>query len=183
MRDIALSWKDKASNTTDSFDRFYFLWSEFNAWALIVTLAKYDSKMIDILSSNMLISDIYKRKIESVQNRHILERLNQCAASFPLPSYADLVRLDPTYPWRTNQGNEDYKNKISAAQATGRAIKMSPALHPKDWNSVLKCIYAVRCNLFHGSKIASEREQNFVNSFSSVLDFMMNDGEGVFDLQ
>lgn len=182
INDIIWSWKNKSENTRDDFDRFYFLWSQFNAWGLIVTLAKYDSKMIDLLSKNRNIQQIYSQKIQDENRRYLRNDLNECTSSFPLPSYADLVRIDHRYPWKQNQGNAEYWGRISRAQASGKSVKMSPRLHPTDWESVLHCMYAVRCNLFHGSKVASEGERNFINCFSNVLDMMMNERGGLFDL-
>lgn len=62
-------------------------------------------------------------------------------------------------------------------------MKVSPPLIADDFDSVLQCIYAVRCNLIHGSKIASEQERGFVHIFSVVLEKLLNERNGLLSLR
>lgn len=168
IKNIVESWITKARRTSDDFDKFYYLWSAFNSWALIVTLQKTDAAMVKDIANNPRAQNIYKRKI--IPENGIINRLNQAVGSFPLQNFSDLVRIDQNYDWRGNQGSNDYNKKIVNS---GSKVKCSPVLDPSDFCSVLQCMYAVRCNLIHGSKMATEGEQKFVHIFSSVLEKML----------
>lgn len=168
IKDIVGSWLNRVHRDGDDFDKFYYLWAAFNSWALIVTLKDSDAAMVAAVADNAEAARFYERHI--VSDRHLINSLEEAQDSFPLQSFADLVRIDSTYDWRRNQGSREYDRKISTS---GRRVKVSPALDPRNFGSVLRCIYAVRCNLMHGSKMATRQERVFVHVFSTVLERLL----------
>lgn len=173
------SWLMKASHSHDGFDKFYYLWSAFNSWALIVTLKGGDGAMIRDVAGNENARKFYKECIIDKEPQ-LIEALRATRGSFPLQSFADLVRIDQKYDWRRNQGSPEYNKKIADS---GKHVKVSPSLNAEDFSSVLNCTYAVRCNLIHGSKMATEQEQEFVYVFSCVMEKLFAGQHSLFSLQ
>lgn len=178
IRDIVQFWLARAENTHDDFDRFYYLWSAFNSWALIVTLKDSDAAMVNTIADDPEVQRFYDRVV--VSDAVVMDALRGTQGSFPLQSFADLVRIDQSYDWRSNQGSDDYNRRIANS---GRRVKVSPPLNPHTVSSVLKCLYAVRCNLIHGSKMATRQERDFVYVFSTVLVRLLLDRQSLLTLQ
>ena len=168
IQDIVKSWLGRAEHTHDNFDKFYFLWSAFNAWALIVTLGKQDKVMVDAIADDHYVKNFYRKTVG--QDAALLKALRGAKSSFPLQSFADLVHIDYMYDWRGNQGTHEYHKKIADS---GKKVKVSPGLIVEDSASVIRCMYMVRCNLVHGSKLATDQERAFVDLFSTVLNRML----------
>lgn len=174
---IVESWRPKYAAEPDTFDKFYYLWSAFNAWALVVTLSDSDKDMINQISNNRDASSKYGIIINN--NRILKNNIANLKPNFPLQSFADLIRIDYQYDWTQHQGSEDYYKKIVNS---GKGVKSSPELDENSFHSVLHCMYAVRCNLFHGSKSACEGERLFVSVFSNLLLKLLDEDSGLLSL-
>lgn len=183
--DIVISWLGRASVAQDDFDKFLYLWAAFNSWALIVTIPPTasrrtlgDGDMVKAIADNRRAQLFYTENVAS--DTKLRNKLQATGGSFPLQNFADLVYIDHQYDWRRNQGNVEYLQKI--VDSTHR-VRVSPALDAQDFRSVLRCIYAVRCNLIHGSKLATNQEREFVSVFSTVLDRLFAGKPSLFDLR
>jgi hypothetical protein len=174
---IAQSWIEKAHREPDGwtpsrqFDRFLALWMAFNAWGMCVTLAKTDAAMIRALSRDDDVAEVFYRLLATGR---FDEGMHRVAPSFPLPSFSDLLRLNPQYDWRGPR-DDAYWAQIGRANAAGKRVRLSPRLNPEEpkWGDVLECTYKVRCNLMHGGKMANDAENEFVGFFADVLEELM----------
>ncbi|GAP24084.1 hypothetical protein GLF_0966 [Gluconobacter frateurii NBRC 101659] len=163
----------------DSFSEFYGLWSAFNSWGLLVTLEKHDSGIVKAIGKSKLCQNLYKEKLDQDKEKLIVGSLESVSTNFPLYSFADLVRYDCEFDWISNQDNSLFQSKVNN---TTVKLKHSASLDPYDFESVTNCLYAVRCNLLHGSKAANTQEKNFVSSFLPVLRFITDKENGLFSL-
>lgn len=173
---IARSWLDKAMQLRRSqeyyqeFDRFSYLWMAFNSWGMCVTLAETDAGMIRSLKADRDVAEIFDNLVRNPRFREDIQRVER---SFPLASFSDLLRLDPTYNWR---GEKDaaYWQKIAEAPR-GKKVRLSPNLDHRNlnWADTLDCTYKVRCNLAHGGKMANRSEARFVRVFADLLEAML----------
>lgn len=178
---IARSWIEKAiymrqhahdyrNRYEFQFDRFSTLWMAFNAWGMCVTLAESDASMITLLGEDREVGEVFRYIVE---NTDIAEQFSRIERNFPLPSFTDLLRLDPNHDWRGRRDNE-YWAKIASAPR-GKRVRMSPALNSENLVcvDVFRCMYKVRCNLLHGGKMANEEEARFVEVFSDLLEHLL----------
>ncbi|WP_233350633.1 hypothetical protein, partial [Vibrio cholerae] len=76
------------------FDRFNYLWMAFNSWGMCVTLAETDAGMIRSLKADRGVAEIFDNVVRNPRLREDIQRIER---SFPLASFSDLLRLDPTY--------------------------------------------------------------------------------------
>lgn len=174
---IGQSWIDRAQNIRRhpdhperEFDRFVAFWMAFNAWGVCVTLAETGAEMIRQLGRDRDVEEIFNLIL---QNTDMARAFEQIAHNFPLPSFSDLLRLDPNYNWRGHR-DEEYWKKIAGAPR-GKRVRISPAMKPENlvWSDVLSCTYKVRCNLMHGGKMANREEAQFVGVFADLLDELL----------
>ncbi len=178
---ISSSWIERAREMGRhrtphaAFDRFAVLWMAFNGWGMCVSLADTDAAMIRALGRDPDVTAVFNHVVRRDRFRDRFERV---APSFPLPSFADLIRINPRFNWRGPR-DERYWAEIGYATARGARVRVSPSLNPKrpNWSDVLACTYKVRCNLVHGGKIADDNEADFVSVFADLLNEMLTDQE------
>lgn len=176
---ISHSWIERARELEryrhphEAFDRFAALWMAFNGWGMCVSLADTDAAMIRALGNDPKVAGVFRHVIREDRFRVRFERV---APSFPLPSFADLIRLNPRFDWRGPR-DDRYWAEIGYAKSHRVRIRMSPPLNPErpSWPDVLGCTYKVRCNLAHGGKIANRNEAAFVGVFADLLEAMLTD--------
>lgn len=176
---ISHSWIERARERGrywtphQEFDRFAALWMAFNGWGMCVSLADTDAAMVRAMSRDPEVTAVFKHVVREDRFRDRFERV---APSFPLPSFSDLIRLDPRFNWRGPR-DDRYWAKIGLAKSRGVRVRMSPPLNPSqpNWGDVLGCAYKVRCNLVHGGKIADDSEATFVGVFADLLEEMLTD--------
>ena len=175
---IAHSWISKAETFDRSghygqeqFDRLISLWMAFNAWGMCVTLAESDAAMIKALGNDSRANQVFDVVVKRDAGRR--DELASIENNFPLPSFADLIRLDPLYNWRGDRTAE-YWQKIAEAPR-GKRVRVSPRMdHTNlDFGDTLACIYKVRCNLVHGGKMASHDEAQFVRVIANILQALL----------
>ena len=177
---IAHSWIDKATRaqrggypTHEQFDRLICLWMAFNAWGMCVTLAESDATMLRALGRDGHANRVFDEILS--YRGDLREKIASEEHNFPLPSFADLIRLDPLYDWRGPRDTRFWQ-KIAEAPR-GKHPRISPKLDHRNLNlpDTLACIYKVRCNLVHGGKMASPREESFVGVFADVLEALLTE--------
>lgn len=176
---ISYSWIDRARDSHrygaphEAFDRFTALWTAFNGWGMCVSLAETDAAMIKALGRDPEVTAVFDHVTRDGRFR---DRFERAAPSFPLPSFADLIRVNPRFEWRGPR-DRAYWAEIGQATAHGAKVRMSPPLDPANpnWADVLGCTYKVRCNLVHGGKIADDNEAEFVGVFADLLEALLTD--------
>lgn len=131
---IARSWVDKATQIRGSqeyhqeFDRFSYLWMAFNSWGMCVTLAETDAAMLRSLKADRDVNDIFENVIRSHRFRDAIRSVER---SFPLASFSDLLRLDPTYNWRGEKDTAYWQKIAEAPRGKPRDRSNGKPLHCK----------------------------------------------------
>ncbi len=174
---ITFSWIERARQIDPhgspyaAFDRFTALWAAFNGWGMCVSLLPTDAQMINAIGNDPDVRSVFEHVMRDDRFRH---RFELVAPSFPLPSYSDLIQINPHFDWRGPRDNA-YWAEIHRAVAGGARVRMSPPLDPARprWPDILRCIYKVRCNLAHGGKNADDHEATFVGVFADVLEELL----------
>jgi hypothetical protein len=186
---IAHSWVQKAARlrpatgywpAQSEFDRFNCLWTAFNAWGMCVTLADTDAAMLRQLKTDQRVRHVFDETMRASQLR---DSIGVVEHNFPLPSFSDLLRLDPVYNWRGPR-NAAFWQKIAAAPPR-KKVRLSPSLDHRNlnWPDTLDCLYKVRCNLVHGGKMANDLEARFVGVFSDLLEALLTGYPNLLDLR
>jgi hypothetical protein len=135
------SQSDKQEDNYDNFDKFIALWIAFNGWANIETNKTKDSELIkEVSKSGGVLGKNYKRLLKDDSNF----RSNVEALKSASPVY-DMRYLN----------DSDKAKEISNIENLGE---------------VLKVIYQIRCNLFHGAKdLEDTRDNNLVKLAYDIL--------------
>lgn len=125
-KSIAQRWYRKAINADDNYERFVFLWFAFNA---LYNEFFSDSERKAI--GDLVYSDFYR--INSARIKDILKT-----------SHAEFFQKRIIRDFRGN----GFDTSESAA-----VLRSSDYSQNKRPNNLLKILYQVRCNLFHGNKM------------------------------
>ena len=143
---ITKSWLRKAFEASrarerhpySEFDRFTALWTAFNAWGMCVTLAESDALMLKELKGSREVAEVFRHVVGGGRFR---DRFTSVAASFPLPSFSDLLRINLQYDWRGPR-DDAFWAEIGRGTAAGHRVRISPRLSPE--NPVWKDVHGMR---------------------------------------
>ncbi len=164
------AWREFQATPDEVFEPFIFLWFAFNGWAACVTDTDKDFEIIDALAVNQKINEDFEVSLNDANSE-----LNTNATSFsqllPIFDVKTLRQRVPYVPYELGQDRAahvryyvEHGADRFQPQCWMRHIESGEAL-PIDWLHVLKPIYKVRCNLFHGQKSAhSEMDQRIVSA-------------------
>lgn len=148
-----------------AFASFSHLWMGFNGWMECVTSAPTDAAMINALATNDRLVATFDNLMRDAQFR---QQIFEFANLWPVVDARDARRKIGS-----NRLFELSHNEL-AALALARRIKhqpegWSPGGMPT-WSHVLRTIYLVRCNLFHGSKSPRNyRDHELVGACDRIL--------------
>jgi hypothetical protein len=147
-RDVAIELLANAQGQQPSFMAFIYRWMAFNGWMSAVTLKDTDREMIDAI----------------VAAPRLIEAFNHLMAIDPdfRQIVTEFTTLWPVLNVRSVRAKLGYdafrKNDRAAllALCAAKNVKQQPTAwvagaHPS-WEQLLRTIYQVRCNLFHGEK-------------------------------
>ena len=135
-------WYEKGQIERDRFSKFVFFWICFNAWLAYESNKDWDKEMIEwLIGQKSQISKLIKAYKNAQNSPYYLTKLEI------------LAKMSPIYDSR---GKPD------------RTIK----IHDKnDFENIVKGIYQIRCNFFHGGKNANEsRDQSLVDVSNEILE-------------
>ncbi len=141
IKNLVKIWYKKAKFEQDPFSKFVFLWICFNAW-------------LDYKSGEFLDSEMIKWLIGQTSSTSDLV-LNYEMAKKTEPfkgNLKTLVNLSPVYDPRGRRSPIEIKDE-------------------NDFENIVKVIYRVRCNLFHGGKEAdNSRDRKLVEVSKRILE-------------
>jgi len=124
--EIAQTWFEKANQAEDHYDRFVYLWFALNA-LYNEFFTGSERKAI----SDLIYSDDYR-----LNNSKINEILNI-----------------PEVEFFKNRIIRDCRGNGRDTCAYAAILKSNSYSHKKKLDNLLKILYQVRCNLFHGNKM------------------------------
>lgn len=141
LKNLIKVWYEKARQERDPFSKFTFLWFCFNAWISFKSRREKDAEMIDWLIS------------ERDSNSDIVREFNRARGSEVFTSYLNsLANLQPMNDSRGIRGPIFIRDKT-------------------DFEGLVRGIYMVRCNLFHGGKEVDDiRDQKLVSISGKILE-------------
>lgn len=141
IKNLVKTWYEKARFEQDPFSKFIFLWICFNAWLDYKSGEFLDSEMI-----NWLIRQTFSTSdlISNYENAKKTEPL--------MRSLKTLADMSPIYDSRGRRDPIRIKDE-------------------DDFENIVKGIYRIRCNLFHGGKEANDsRDRKLVEVSKRVLE-------------
>lgn len=148
------------------FSSFIHVWMAFNGWMECVTEAGSDREMIDALASHARLKAAYD---------HLLASGTEFRAS--VVRLADLMPVLSVRDVRKKLGRDAFQ-MLGRPQILHEARRAHVKRPPAGWASgamptwpqLLRTIYQVRCNLFHGSKSPDDqRDQELVETCNTIL--------------
>ena len=141
IKNLIKVWHEKARLEQDSFSKFIFLWICFNAW-------------LNYRSNKFLDSEMIKWIIK--QNS----------------STSDLIlhyeNAKKTTPFKINLKNLSSMSPILDPRGKYPPVRIKDE---NDFENIIKGIYMIRCNLFHGRKEANNlRDKKLIDISRKILE-------------
>lgn len=174
------AWAERDCRREETFEPFIFSWFAFNAWAACVTDIDTDREIIDALASDQTINTDFLDLFQN--NPSVSEKISSFSELLPIFDVKSLRRT------RITRGNTVTRRDRVLHYLAHGANRFEPSCWqrhydagqamPIDWAHIIKAIYKVRCNLFHGLKDAhSEMDQIIVHSaFMTLIYFLDSAG-------
>ncbi len=147
-KDLVLNLMQNADRQRSAFMSFVNIWMAFNGWMAAVTGRETDADMIRDFSANDRLIDAYAALMEGSRPFHRL--VSDFATMWPVLNVRDVHRkLGRDAFWRLQR--DDFAAACEAAN-----VKRQPTVwtagDTASWEQLLRTIYQVRCNMFHGEK-------------------------------
>jgi hypothetical protein len=147
-KDLVLNLMENADRQRSAFMSFINIWMAFNGWMAAVTERETDAEMIrDFAASDRLI-EAYGSLMKGSQRfrRLVLE----FATIWPVLNVRDVrKKLGRDAFWRLQR--DEFTSACEAANVKQQPAAWTAGDMPS-WEQLLRTIYQVRCNLFHGEK-------------------------------
>jgi hypothetical protein len=175
------AWREFHATPDEVFEPFIFLWFAFNGWASCVTNRDRDFEIIDALAASPRLNEQFERILNDA-NSELKTNATRLSRLLPIFDVRTLRQKVPYVPYELGQDRaahvqyyfENGADKFQP-QCWMRHIESGEPL-PIDWPHLLKPIYKVRCNLFHGQKSAhSEMDQRIVSAAFLTLGHFLKD--------
>ncbi len=166
------AYQQRSVDPSESFEPFIFAWIAFNGWASCCTEMEYDRDLVEALSASPELVRQFGVMLEEPSClRTTAERFR---SYWPVFRVQELKRLRaPMYLKRDRQATvADYLARGAKRFAPACFQRHTEAGEeiPLDWPHILRAIYQVRCNLFHGDKVPhSEIDRVLVHSAFQIL--------------
>ncbi|MBX3609206.1 MAG: hypothetical protein KF871_04865 [Hydrogenophaga sp.] len=149
-----------------TFSSFAHVWMAFNGWMECVTEAETDSAMINAIAEQVKMVAAYNQLLaEAPEFRSVVVEF---AKMFPILNVRDVrkkVGRDAFYRY----GRDALFKKVTLARVKHQPVGWTSGTVPS-WPQVLRAVYLVRCNLFHGAKSAENfRDHQLVGFCDSIL--------------
>jgi len=142
---IKVWYNNKAKWTFDPVFRFVCLWICFNAWLDCRSDENTDKEMIVWL----------------------IKKFHENKSCDLIHQYEMAKKTDPFVNSLKGLVLESQKEPIKSERGAWRSIRIH---NEHDFENILKAIYKVRCNLFHGQKNADKpRDKKLIQLCSSIL--------------
>lgn len=173
--DLARELIEHAGRQRSSFTSFVNVWMAFNGWMESVTGETRDARMVSAIAENRRLNEAYEGLLEDPRFRR---RVTSFAAAWPVVNVRDARRkLGRDAFWRFDRDEflEECRRNDVKSEPAGWVAGGVPT-----WPQVLRTIYAVRNNLFHGCKSPQNpRDRELVRHSDGVLRAFI-EGSGCF---
>jgi hypothetical protein len=148
MVDLARDLLRNADRQRSAFMSFVNIWMAFNGLMESVTQADADAAMIAALGTNKRLIEAYDAAID--QSPGFRNRVRSFAAMWPVLNVRDArKKLGRDVFWRLSWDE-------LLAECKRHRVKFQPDDwgdgHLPSWEHLLRTIYLIRCNMFHGVK-------------------------------
>jgi hypothetical protein len=159
------------------FLHFMNTWMAFNGWMESVTEEPSDAAMITALAENRRMTDVYGELVD--QNAAFRNRVMAFAQRWPVLNVKDVrKKLGRDAFWQLD------RNALFEA-CRRQDVKMQPIGWTEGalptWPQLLRTIYLIRCNLFHGAKSPQNgRDRDLVDRADWILRTFIRES-GCFD--
>lgn len=147
-RDLIGDLMANADRQRSAFMSFVNVWMAFNGWMTAVTERETDADMIRAVVANRRMTENYGALMErsTLFHRHVSE----FAAMWPVLNVRDVhKKLGRDAFWCLDR--HSLASACAAANVKRQPIAWAAGDTPS-WEQLLRTIYQVRCNLFHGQK-------------------------------
>lgn len=164
--DIARELVSSGERRHSPFLPFMNTWMGFNGWMESVTEAGSDAAMISALAENQRMTDVYAHLL--ADDARFRRRVTSFATLWPVLNVRDVKKkLGRDAFWQL-----DREQLMEACRQT--EVKSQPhgwsAGDLPTWPQLLRTIYLIRCNLFHGAKSPQNgRDRQLVQGANDVL--------------
>lgn len=185
-KNLIRGWFERAravSNRAERFEPFIYAWFAFNSWASCVVNTDIDAEFIEALSADARMHRDFATLIDDPKS----------PLSIHARVFAEMLPIFDVKKMRQKGIQPRYDNRGSRADRIAYYLSRgAEAFEPKcwqrhvnsgevlalDWAHILKAIYKVRCNLFHGQKSAhSEMDNQIVSAaFFTLVSFIDETG-------
>ncbi|GAA5048933.1 MULTISPECIES: hypothetical protein [Erythrobacteraceae] len=165
-RDVAIELLANAQGQPPSFMAFMYRWMAFNGWMSAVTLKDTDREMIDAFVAAPRLIDAFDQLMAGDPN--FRQMVTEFTALWPVLNVRSV---------RAKLGYDAFRQHDRAALlalCAAANVKQQPsgwvAEGRPSWEQLLRTIYQVRCNLFHGEKSPqSLRDRDLVLASDHIL--------------
>ncbi|RQW40602.1 hypothetical protein [Novosphingobium sp. LASN5T] len=148
-----------------SFMSFTYRWMAFNGWMSAVTLQNQDWKIINVIAGNEKLGETHDALLASEPYR---ERVTEFAALWPVFNVRD-ARKKLGYDVFAHHD----RHALLATDIRRQPEEWEPGASPS-WDQLIRAIYQVRCNMFHGEKSPQNaRDHDLIRSSDRVLGFFI----------
>ena len=164
--DLAHELIEATDGQRSAFSSFVVLWLGFNGWMECVTDAANDAEMITALADHQRLSNAYDDLTARFSD--FRDSVEAFAAMWPVLNVRDVRRkLGRDAFWRHSR--EELMEEVIRHNVKHQPVGWSEGDVPT-WSKLLRTIYGVRCNLFHGSKSPQNyRDHELVVSCDKIL--------------
>lgn len=164
--DLARELVEASEQQRSAFSSFINVWMAFNGWMECVTQAETDAAMINALADHPKLVTAYHSLLND--DPEFEENILNFTALLPVLNVRDV---------RKKLGRDAFRKYDRIAlmdEALRAAVKQQPVDWTKGamltWSQLLRTIYLVRCNLFHGSKsVENHRDHQLVVACDKIL--------------
>lgn len=165
-KDLVLDLMENADRQRSAFMSFVNIWMAFNGWMAAVTERETDADMIRSSAANARLVEAYSTLMET--SRPFQRLVTDFAAMWPVLNVRDVrKKLGRDSFWRLQR--DDLIAACEAAHVKCQPSTWSVGDTPS-WEQLLRTIYQVRCNLFHGEKSPqNHRDRQLVLKSDRIL--------------
>ena len=164
--DLARELVDASDGQRSAFSSFANVWMAFNGWMECITEAWTDKEMVDSVAAHQRVDLAYNDLLRD--DAEFQKEIAAFAAMLPVLSVRDVRHKLGRDAFRRYDRTELLSKVIIASvkqQPVGWVAGSTPS-----WSQVLRAVYMVRCNLFHGSKSSENiRDHQLVVACDRIL--------------
>ncbi|RWO41381.1 hypothetical protein [Mesorhizobium sp.] len=174
MADTARELIGELNRRRSPFLPFMNTWMAFNGWMESVTGGGSDAAMITALAENRRMTDAYSELLD--RHAEFRDRVKAFADMWPVLNVRDVrKKLGYDALW--------HMDRDALFEACRREdVKMQPIGWTEGnlptWAQLLRTIYLIRCNLFHGAKSPQNgRDRDLVRQADAILRYFIRDSQ------